>query len=80
MKLPEALKVKYEDQFYGKKRPLYRKVSGNARLTIFNGAHEIIHLAGLNWLANQRKGKAAVWKIKEYSKLKSSEAESQSNK
>ena len=52
------------DNFYGKKQPVYRKISGNSRVTIFNGGHEIIYNAALNWLAAQRKGTSAVWDIK----------------
>ncbi|SKA97177.1 Prolyl oligopeptidase family protein [Prosthecobacter debontii] len=42
---------------------LFRKVSGNARITLFDGGHEILYAPALNWLALQRKGQAAVWQI-----------------
>lgn len=51
------------DTLYGVKVVRYRNTSGNTRVTIFEGGHEMIYLAGLNWLAAQRKGQAAVWKI-----------------
>lgn len=53
------------DPLYGEKAVRYRSNSGNTRVTIFEGGHEMIYLAGLNWLAAQRKGQSAVWKIEE---------------
>jgi hypothetical protein len=38
-------------------------VSGNARVTIFEGKHQIIYLSALSWLAAQRKGQPAIWTI-----------------
>ncbi|MFO1440184.1 MAG: hypothetical protein U1F81_17820 [Verrucomicrobiaceae bacterium] len=35
-------------------------------MTIFEGGHEIVHQAALNWLAKQRKGQPAVWEIKDF--------------
>jgi dipeptidyl aminopeptidase/acylaminoacyl peptidase len=43
------------DISYGEKTPLFRRQSENARITIFNGEHEIIFNAALMWLAQQRK-------------------------
>ncbi len=43
------------DPSYGLKRPLFRRQSKNARLTIFDGGHEGIPTAGLTWLAKQIK-------------------------
>ncbi len=51
------------DPLYGSKRVLYRKVSGNSRVTIFEGKHEIIYLPALNWLAAQLKGQPAIWTV-----------------
>jgi pimeloyl-ACP methyl ester carboxylesterase len=48
------------DPLYGEKDVLFRKVSGNTRMTIFRGGHEIIAPAALHWLAVQRKGKPAI--------------------
>lgn len=45
------------------KTVLFRHVSGNARISLFDGGHEIIYSPALNWLALQRKGQAAVWQI-----------------
>ena len=41
----------------------FRKTSDYCEVTIFEGTHEIIHGAGLAWLANQRKGQAPVWEL-----------------
>ena len=41
------------DPSYGKKRPLLRRQSGKARLTLFHGTHEIIVEAALEWLSHQ---------------------------
>lgn len=43
----------------------YRRTEGQTRVTIFEGGHEMIYLAGLNWLASQRKDQPAVWKIED---------------
>ena len=42
---------------------LFVKTSLNARVVIFDGAHEVLHLPALNWLAQQRKGVPARWII-----------------
>jgi hypothetical protein len=36
------------------------------RVTIFEGGHEIVHQAALNWLAKQRKGQPPVWEVKDF--------------
>lgn len=51
-----------KDAGYGKRKVLYRKSSGNCRVTIFSGAHDILTSYSYKWLAQQKKGKAAVWK------------------
>lgn len=76
--LPETLPL--TDPLYGKRPPVYRKESGNTRVTLFQGGHEIIHLAALNWLAHQRKGAPAKWKVKKIAGLKTSNKETQSSK
>ena len=52
------------DASYGSRTPLFRKVAGNTRVTIFEGGHEIVYQAALNWLALQRKGQPATWKVR----------------
>jgi pimeloyl-ACP methyl ester carboxylesterase len=42
---------------------LFRQIAGNTRVTLFDGGHEILYVPALNWLALQRKGQPAVWKI-----------------
>lgn len=59
--LPEGWSPALPDASYGGKQPLFRKTTANARVTIFDGGHEIIPLAALNWLAMQRKDRPAVW-------------------
>ena len=56
-KLPDHLRQEIEDPAYGRKKPLFRRVSGPARLTLFDGAHEIVHDAAFAWLAQQTKGR-----------------------
>ena len=53
--VPPHLKRNLTDPDYGKKAPLFRRTSGNARITIFDGGHEIIYEATLIWLAKQQK-------------------------
>ena len=50
------------DSGYGKRKIHYRKVSGNARVTIFEGGHDILTSYSYKWLSQQTKGKPAVWK------------------
>ncbi|MEI6580107.1 MAG: hypothetical protein WCN92_11705, partial [Eubacteriales bacterium] len=49
------------DELYGGNQPVFRKISGNVRVTIFNGGHGCVYGAALNLLANQQKGFPAVW-------------------
>ena len=53
--VPPHLRKTLRDPAYGEKAPLFRKTSGNARITIFDGGHEIVYEAALTWLAKQRK-------------------------
>jgi hypothetical protein len=55
----------------------FRRISGNARVTIFEGGHNIFHNPALNWLEKQRKGKPAVWDVKNSTRIKYSEKDSQ---
>lgn len=68
---PDAL---YPDD----QQPLFRRNTENARVTIFEGGHEILHEAALNWLAAQRKGQPANWNPERIHRLdvKASERES----
>lgn len=65
-KLPAGWAVSPPDASFGLNTPLFRQTSGNTRVTIFEGGHEIVHQAALNWLAKQRKGQPVVWGIKDF--------------
>ena len=54
-KVPEHLQREIKDPAYGKKRPLFRALSKNARVTIFDGGHEIVSTAAFGWLSKQRR-------------------------
>jgi len=53
--VPPALVKPIEDATYGRKRPLFRRTSGKARVTIFEGGHELVAPAALAWLEKQRR-------------------------
>ncbi len=53
--VPPGLCGNFHDPLYGDKRVLFRRQSNNARVTIFDGGHEIIYAAALSWLANRKK-------------------------
>jgi hypothetical protein len=53
--VPPHLKKPLADPAYGKRSPLFRRTSGKARVTIFDGGHEIVYEAALTWLAKQHK-------------------------
>ncbi|MDB4756647.1 prolyl oligopeptidase family serine peptidase [Mariniblastus sp.] len=58
--VPADLKQPIHDSSYGKKQPLFRRHSGNATLTIFNGGHEIIPTAAVGWLLKIHLSKASA--------------------
>ena len=49
-KVPPKLKADIADPTYGKKRPLFRRESGNATVTIFEGGHELVAPAAIAWI------------------------------
>ena len=55
--VPPDLKVEITDASYGEKKPLFRRMSGNATITIFDGRHEIVHNAAIGWIENVHKEK-----------------------
>lgn len=61
--LADPWRQSIDDPAFGKRRPLFRRVSASAQVTIFQGGHEIVFPAGLAWLEQQRKGKPPVWKF-----------------
>jgi len=63
-KVPESLKGEGQnDPLYGDLTVLFRRVSGSARLTLFDGGHAGSDQAALRWLSLQRKGKPADWSV-----------------
>ena len=55
MSVPPGLKDEYNDPYYVNKPVLFRQTSGKARITIFDGGHEIIPNAALHWLQQHEK-------------------------
>ena len=53
--VPPGIQGEWSDPLYGEQRVLFRRASSNARVTIFDGGHEIIYEAALNWLAGNVK-------------------------
>jgi len=53
--IPQHLISPLSDPTYGQKELLFRRNSRNVRITIFEGGHEIIFNAALNWLAYHEK-------------------------
>ena len=49
-KVPPTLQANLSDPTYGKKRPLFRRQSGNATVTIFDGGHELVAAAAIAWI------------------------------
>jgi hypothetical protein len=54
--IPNALRTAVEqDPSYGDKQPLLRRSSGKARITVFDGTHEIIVEAAMQWLESKQR-------------------------
>jgi hypothetical protein len=53
--VPKELRAQDPDPTYGDKRVLFRRESGAARITLFDGAHEIVHDAAFEWLETLQK-------------------------
>ena len=60
---PSPLSTPEKDPLYQGRAIHYRRIHDCARLTIFEGGHEILHVAALNWLAHQCRGKEYQWEI-----------------
>lgn len=58
---PEQLGDPLQDTLYSPRAVRFRKISGNTRVTLFEGGHEILLQPALNWLAAQRRGQPVVW-------------------
>jgi pimeloyl-ACP methyl ester carboxylesterase len=48
--VPSELRTDVVDPSYGKKKPLFRRTSGNATVTIFQGGHEGVPAAAIAWI------------------------------
>lgn len=48
----------------------FRRQSGNARITLFEGEHECLTAAAVQWLAKQVKGKTTDWSAGKATKIK----------
>jgi hypothetical protein len=38
------------DSSYGQKKPLFKRESGNATVTIFDGGHQLVATAAIAWI------------------------------
>lgn len=68
-KVPQGWPAAAPDASFDIHAPIFRRASGNTRVTIFEGGHQIVHQAALNWLAKQRKGQPVVWEVADFIKL-----------
>lgn len=75
-KRPASWAASTADSTYGHREPVFRKAIGNTRVTIFEGGHEIVHQAALNWLAQQRRDQSAVWQVTKFVPLGDAGSES----
>ena len=53
--VPDTLITDAVDPYYGEKKVLLRRQSNNARITVFDGGHEILPNAALHWLQDHAK-------------------------
>ena len=60
---PDSERFSGADPLYEGRKLHYRSTHESSRVTIFEGGHEILHGAALNWLSHQRRGKEAIWYI-----------------
>lgn len=59
--VPEHLIATEQDLTFDDRTIYLRKISGNARLTIFEGGHDLLPSAAINWLSRQRRNNAPDW-------------------
>lgn len=81
--VPDALKrpnIDLSDSLYGNHQPRFRIQTDRVRLTIFDGGHEIVHEAALNWLAAQAKNQPVNWNPKRRIPFSADESDQQSGK
>jgi pimeloyl-ACP methyl ester carboxylesterase len=59
-KVPAHLEMDISDPSHSEKKPLFRRSSAGATVTIFNGGHEIIHEAAISWIKNIHENRKAA--------------------
>ena len=59
--IPDHLKTDIIDPCYGSHTLLLRRVSGNVRLNIFEGGHDLLPFPAMEWLSRQRRAQAPDW-------------------
>ena len=62
-RIPESLAGEKQDDPERQKTVLFRRASGNTRVTIFEGGHDSEASAALLWLSRQRKGQPADFSL-----------------
>jgi pimeloyl-ACP methyl ester carboxylesterase len=62
-KIPAALANEKQDDPERQKEVLFRRASGNVRVTVFEGGHDSESSAGVLWLSRQRKGQPADFSL-----------------
>lgn len=62
-KIPASLAAETQIDPERQKATLFRRASGNARVTVFEGGHDSEPTAALEWLSRQRKGQPADWSL-----------------
>ncbi len=62
-KIPTALIAERQDDPEREKTTLFRRASGNARVTVFEGGHESEPSAAVLWLSRQHKGQTADFSL-----------------
>lgn len=62
-KIPASLAAETEADPERQKAVLFRRTSGNARVTVFEGGHDSESTAAVLWLSRQRKGQPADWAL-----------------
>ena len=55
VQVPSHLEREISDPSYGAKQPLFRRQSDKVRVTLFDGAHELIPQAAMHWLEQQHR-------------------------
>ena len=61
-KIPEALQFEGIDEAFGTEhKVLLRRASAAARITIFEGGHNIFPAVSFEWLSRQERGKKPDW-------------------